>query len=145
MWKDMSDASKRKEKQKWAIEKPELDNARKLRGIYFTGPDDEEFKDIMKNARRKLEVPMPAAMPCKIQREKYRGTCRVEKDCKTEYACIVEADESTRKRMEGSRHKNHEDHIAGKRTNSLSHYNLVHKFILLPQATKIPDAKAVEK
>ena len=28
MWKHMSDASKRKAKQKWAIEKPKLDNAR---------------------------------------------------------------------------------------------------------------------
>ena len=37
----------------------------------------------MKKARGKLEVPMPAAMPCKIQREKYRETCRVEKKCKT--------------------------------------------------------------
>ena len=40
-WKAMSDASKRKEKQKWAIEKPKLDNARKLRGIYFIDPDDK--------------------------------------------------------------------------------------------------------
>ena len=38
---------KRKEKQKWAIQKPKLDNARKLRGIYFTHPDDEEFKKIV--------------------------------------------------------------------------------------------------
>ena len=30
--------------------------------------------------------------------------------------------------------------------NSLSHYNLVHKFIPMPEAMKIPDAKAaVEK
>ena len=50
--KDISDASKRKEKQKWAFEKPKLD-------------DDEEFKDIMKNAQGKLEIPVPAAMPCK--------------------------------------------------------------------------------
>ena len=35
VWKDMSDASKRKEKQKWAIEKPKLDNARRLRGFLF--------------------------------------------------------------------------------------------------------------
>ena len=62
----MSDASKRKEKQKWAIEKPKLDNARKLRGIYYIDPDDGEFKDIMKNARRKLEVPKPAAMLAKF-------------------------------------------------------------------------------
>ena len=143
IWKDMSDASKRKEKQKWAIEKPRLHKARKLRGIYFFDQADEEFKDIMKNARRKLEVPMPAAMPCKIQREKYRETCRVEKKCKTKYACIVEADESTRMRMEGSFHKNHEDHIAGKDMNySLSHDNLVHQFVLMPQAIKIPDAQA---
>ena len=60
--------------------------------------------------------------------------------------CIVEADESMRKRMEGSPHKNHEDHISGKGVNPLSHYNLVHKFTLMPQAMKIPGAKAaVEK
>ena len=58
MWKHMSDASKRKEKQKWAIEKPKLDNARRLRGIYFIDSEDEEFKITMINARRKLEVPM---------------------------------------------------------------------------------------
>ena len=50
----MSDASNRKEKQKWAFEKPKLDNARRLRGIYFIDPDDAEFKEIMKNARRKV-------------------------------------------------------------------------------------------
>ena len=48
IWNGVSDASKRKEKQKWAIEKPKLDNARKLRGIEFIDSDDEKFKDIMK-------------------------------------------------------------------------------------------------
>ena len=38
--------------------------------------------------------------------------------------------------------QNHEDHIAGKGENSLQHYNLVHKFIPMPQAMKIPAAKA---
>ena len=37
---------------------------------------------------------------------------------------------------------NHEDHIAGKGENSLQHFNLVHKFIPMPQAMKIPAAKA---
>ena len=32
--------------------------------------------------------------------------------------------------------------IAGKGDNSLQHYNVVHKFILMPQAMKIPAAKA---
>ena len=36
----------------------------------------------------------------------------------------------------------HEDHIAAKGDNSLQHYNLVHKFIPMPQAMKIPAAKA---
>ena len=60
-------------------------------------------------------------------------TCSVEKKCKTTYASVVEADESTRKRMEGSLHKDREDHIAGKGMNSLSRYNLVHK--LIPMAS----------
>ena len=65
MRKHMSDASKRKDKQKWTIEKPKLDNVRRLRGIYFIDFEDEEFMDIMKNARRMLEIPITAAMPCK--------------------------------------------------------------------------------
>ena len=39
----------------------------------------------------------------------------------------------------------YEDHIAGKGNNSLQHYNLVHKFITMPQAMKIPAAKAADK
>ena len=58
------------------------------------------------------------------------------------FACILEASESTRMRMEESPPKHHEDHIAGKGDNSLQHYNLVHKFILMPEAMKIPAAKA---
>ena len=63
------------------------------------------------------------------------------KKTQTKYACVVEADESMRKRMEGTLLKDHEDHIAGKGMNSLSRYNLVHKSNPMPQAMKIPDAK----
>ena len=59
----------------------------------------------MKIARGKLEIAMPAAMLCKLQRDKYREICRTVEEHKTKYACIVEADESMRKRMEGSPHK----------------------------------------
>ena len=86
-------------KRKWAIEKPKLDKARRLRGIYFIDPEDKEFKEIKKNARRKLGIPMPAAMPCKLQRCQYRETCCSVGEHKTKYACIVEADESMTKRM----------------------------------------------
>ena len=41
-------------RQKWSNEKPKLDNARRLRGIYFIDPEDKEFKETIKNARRKL-------------------------------------------------------------------------------------------
>ena len=51
VWPDMWNH----ERQKWAIEKPKLDNARRSRGIRFIDPEDGEFKDIMKNARRKLQ------------------------------------------------------------------------------------------
>ena len=61
---------------------------------------------------------------------------------KTKFACILEANESTRMRMGNSIPHHHEDHIAGKGENSLQHYNLVHKFIPMPQAMKIPAAKA---
>ena len=44
--------------------------------------------------------------------------------------------------MGNSTPSNHEDLIAGKGENSLQHYNLVHQFILMPQAMKIPAAKA---
>ena len=39
-------------------------------------------------------------------------------------------------RMGNSEPIHHEDHIAGKGNNSLQPYNLVHKFIPMPQAMK---------
>ena len=80
--------------------------------------------------------------------------CLVKKTCKhgetrgktneieSKLACIVEASEFTRLRMGESLPNHHEDHIAGKGEISLQHYNLVHKFIPMPQAMKIPVAKA---
>ena len=61
--------AKLKEKHKWSDEKPQFDNARKLRGIYFIDPDDREFKETIKNARKKLETPIAPAMPCKIMKK----------------------------------------------------------------------------
>ena len=136
----MGENAKLKEKHKWSEEKLHLENARKLRGICFIDPEDKEFKETIKNARKKLETSVAPAMPCKI----------VKKNCgsggsnkiKTKLACILEADESTRMRMGNSIPHYHQDHIAGKGENSLQHYNLVHKFIPMPQAMKILAAKA---
>ena len=57
-----------KVRQKWSHEKPKLGNARKLRGIYFIDPEDKEFKETIKNARKKLETPVAPAMPCKTSK-----------------------------------------------------------------------------
>ena len=135
-----------KKSKNWATEKPKLDNARRLRGIFITELDDEEFKRFMKSARRKLEIPMPAAMPRWLQLYQHRETCGTVGQHNTKDACVVEADEQMRIRMEGSQSKNRQDHIAGKVMNSLSRYKLVHKFIPMLEAMKIPDAKvAVDK
>ena len=112
----MGKHAKLKEKQKWSNEKLHLENTRKLRGIYFIDPEDKEFKETIKNARKIYEI-------------------------KSKLACILEASESTRLRMGESLPNYHEDHTAGERDNSLQHYNLLHKFIPMPQALKIPAAK----
>ena len=114
-----------------------LENARKLRGIYFDDPEDKEFKETIKNARKKLETSVALAMPCKIMKNCGSGGSN---KIKTKLACNLEADESTRMRMGNSIPHHHQDHIAGKGEISLQHYNLVRKFI--PQANKIPAAKA---
>ena len=126
-----------------AIEKPKLDKARRLRGIYFIDVEDKEFKEIIQNARRKLETPMAPAMPCKTCNKNKHGETRSKTDeFKSKFACILEASESTRMRVEETLSKYHEDHIAGKGDNSLQHFQFVHKFIPMPQAMKIPAAKA---
>ena len=100
----------------------------------------------MKAARRKLEVPMPAAMPCKKPIKSSGETHRSIGKRKTKNTCVVDADECTRPRLEGARHKLHQVHITAKGMNSMTHYSLVHKFIPMPRALKISDAKAaVEK
>ena len=143
LWRGVSKNAKLREKHKWANEKPKLDNARRLRGIYFTDPEDMEFKEIFKNARRKLETPMAPTLPCKTCKKNKHGETRSKTDdFKSKFACILEDSESTRMRMEETLPKYYEDHIAGEGNNSLQHYNLVQKFIPVPQAMKIPAANA---
>ena len=62
----MGKNAKLKERQKWSHEKLHLDNARKLRGIHFMDPEDKEFKENIKNARKKMETPVAPAVPCII-------------------------------------------------------------------------------
>ena len=82
-------------------------------------------------------------MPCKTCKKSKHGETRSKtNDFKSKFARILEASESTRMRMEEFLPNHHEDPKAGKGDNSLQHYNLAHKFIPMPQALKIPAAKA---
>ena len=85
----MGKNAKLKEKQKWSNEKLHLDNARNLRGIYFIDPEEKEFKETIKNARKKLETPIAPAKPCKIMK-KNCGSGASHK-IKTRLVCILEA------------------------------------------------------
>ena len=86
---------------------------------------------------------MALAMPCKTSKQCKHGETRGKTNgLKSKLACILEVSESTRLRMEESLPNHHEDHIAGKGEISLQHYNLIHKFIPMPRAMKIPAAKA---
>ena len=100
LWIKMGRNAKLREKHKWSDEKPKLDNARRLRGIYFIDPEDKEFKETIKNARKKLETPMALAVLCKIRKNnKNCGNGEKSNKVKSQLACILEASESTRMRM----------------------------------------------
>ena len=144
MWKHMSDAATKNAKQRWAIEKPKLDNARQSRRIFFIDPNDEELKLTIRAARRKLEVPLPAAMLCKVPIKSSGETHRTIGKRKTKYACVVDANESTRPRLEGAGHKLHQDHITSKRDELFN--SLQSCAQIQADTSSFPDAKvAVEK
>ena len=91
-------------------------------------PEDEEYKETIIIARKKLETPLEAAMPCKMEtRQRFKelretvasGNTHPHK--KTKCACIVEAHESTGKRLESTLPRNLDDRIAEKGFNSLTH------------------------
>ena len=84
---------------------------------------------------------MEAAVPCKLQttwrpnklRETDSETKGSNKIQQTKHAYIVEARESTRKFLESTPPKDHEDRIAVNWFKFSSHHNLVHKFIPVRQ------------
>ena len=64
IWTGMSKQRKKQEKQEWALEKPMLDNARKLRGIYCFDLEDEEYHETIKC---KKEVRSSCGSCCALQ------------------------------------------------------------------------------
>ena len=95
---------RREKKQEFANKKPKFDNARRLRGICFINPEDGEYNEISKNARRKVGSSNGGGYALK-KIKKHSGLQETEAKSgesntipKTKYACIVEAHESTRQR-----------------------------------------------
>ena len=110
-----------KGRQYWASVRPTLENARKLLGINFIGPEDKGFTEVIKDAWKKLQVPAAPAMPCKWTTSRHGPTRTKNDDHKSKFVCILVAEESKRLRMERIAPKIHEDHIAGKGSTSLLH------------------------
>ena len=54
LWTKLARNAKLREKHKWAIEQPKLDNARRLRGICFTDPEDKEFKETIRTVLKTI-------------------------------------------------------------------------------------------
>ena len=82
-------------KHQWLL----LDKARKLRGIYFIDAEDQELKETIQNARKKLGTSMAPAMPCKIIKNNKNCGSGASNQIKSKLAYILEASESTRMRM----------------------------------------------
>ena len=104
------------------------------RSICGPAEDWQKFKRLP----GKLERLMAAAMPCKkcpkgISKVCAKSETASEKTPKTIAGCLVESHVSTGQRAESSLPAKHEDHIAGKGFTSMTHYNLFHKFIPMPQ------------
>ena len=76
LWIKLGRNAKLKEKHKWSNEKPKLDNARRLRGIYFIDLEDKEFKETTTNGRKKLATPMAPAMSYKSSKQSKHGETR---------------------------------------------------------------------
>ena len=70
------------------------------------------MKETIRNARTKLDTPMAPAMPCKTSKNSQHGATRGKSnEIKSKLACIFEASESTRLRMEESLPNHHEDTV----------------------------------
>ena len=141
LWTKLGRNAKLKERQKWSHEKPQLDNARRLPGIYFIYPEDKEFKETIKNAHKKLETSVAPAMPRKMSKNNQNWANGGKSNkIKSKLACILVASESARLRMGETLPKYHIRTILQEK--ETLHCSIVHKFIPMPQASKIPAAKS---
>ena len=104
-WKHMSDAAKKKAKQRWTIEKPKLDKPDNA----LQNTDKEQWRNPPQNWEAQ---------------DKIRLCCRCRRMYETKAG--------------GAGHKPHQDHIVVEGMNCVTRWSLVHKFIPMLEASKIP-------
>ena len=127
MWPEvrskMSKYFRKKRKTVLDKEKPNLDSARKLRGISSVDPEDMEFKETMKKSAKSFGM-ASGILQCRANCERPQGH---------------HPQNSAFKRL---KKRDHENHIAAEEYTSMGRHHLVHKLVPMPQAIKIPDAKS---
>ena len=107
---------------------------------YFTSSTQR-----IQSSKKKQKCEEKAGNPdrtCYALQDGNRETLRLKNNCKSKFACIVEASESTRMRMEGISLKIHEDHMAGKGAQFTTTLQFGAQIYSVPQATKTLAAKA---
>ena len=70
----------KKKNQHRAEAKAKLDNACRLKGIWETDPKEMEFNENMNNVRKKLDLHMVSAMPCKLRKTSRNASLRAAND-----------------------------------------------------------------
>ena len=131
-----------REQQEWRNEKPKLDNARRLKGIYFIDPDDEECIGNSQNTRGEdwkelWHQQCLAKGKLKQAPRKWLQSMKLHPKRFTKKRFMAEKWNLTNpqgKEWNLLYPQKNEDHIPGNCFTSMTHYILVHKFIPKPQA-----------
>ena len=123
--------SKTKKSKNALSRRQKLDNASKLTEKLHRSRRRRIWRISQNEARKKLETPLEPPLPCKMATRKrvrsYGKLCsRIYKEAFGIY----------------SSEKSRRSHRREREFNSLTHYNVVHKFVPVLQAMKILDAKA---
>ena len=71
-------AAQNREKEEWKNGKPKLNNAWQLSGIYFIDPDDQDYKETLKHAKKQTERDKQKYMNCPCIK---RGILRLWVNC----------------------------------------------------------------
>ena len=110
VWTNIGKAlSQNRQKQEWKNEEPKLDHARRLTGIRFIDPDDQDYKETLFVKKCEEKIGKTHGTSYASQQDgshKHHESCKAgncpQKIPKTIYGCTVESHESTRQRVESS-------------------------------------------